>query len=236
LASSSLYLLHGTPIVNSPSKTIRVYIVEDQVQILKSLLKILENAKGIQLAGTALSGESAVVDIPELKPDVVLLDLELPRMDGIAVTREIKTSCPSTEILIFTVFDNEEKVLEAIKAGASGYLLKASGTTKLLEAICEVHAGGTIIQPNLARKLLRHFHNDTSPEQLEEAEQPKLTQREQEILLLIAKGVSNAEAAKLLSLSKATIRTHLEHIYRKLDVANRVEAVTEGLRKGLIQL
>jgi len=222
--------------MNAPSKTIRVYVVEDQIQILKSLLKILETSSGIQLVGTALSGESAVVDIPELRPDVVLLDLELPRMDGIAVTREIKTTCPSAEILIFTVFDNEEKVLEAIKAGASGYLLKASGKTKLLEAIYEVHAGGTIIQPNLARKLLRHFHNDASAEPLEEPNQPSLTQREQEILLLIAKGVSNAEAAKLLRLSKATIRTHLEHIYRKLDVANRVEAVTEGLRKGIIQL
>jgi len=221
--------------MNASSKTISVYIVEDQIQILKSLLKILETSGNIQLVGTALSGESAVVDIPELKPDVVLLDLELPRMDGIAVTREIKTTCPSAEVLIFTVFDNEEKVLEAIKAGASGYLLKASGTTKLLNAIYEVHAGGSIIQPNLARKLLRHFHSGSS-EKLEEANKPTLTQREQEILLLIAKGVSNAEAAKLLHLSKATIRTHLEHIYRKLDVANRVEAVTEGLRKGLIQL
>ncbi|MCL2625613.1 MAG: response regulator transcription factor [Cystobacterineae bacterium] len=220
---------------NSPPKNIRVYIVEDQIQILKSLLKLLENASGIELVGTALSGESAVVDIPELRPNVVLLDLELPRMDGIAVTREIKTTCPSAEVLIFTVFDNEEKVLEAIRAGASGYLLKASGARKLLEAIHEVHAGGTIIQPNLARKLLRHFHNDTSIETTEEPA-PTLTQREQEILLLIAKGVSNAEAAKLLNLSKATIRTHLEHIYRKLDVANRVEAVTEGLRKGIIQL
>jgi len=222
--------------MNASSKTITVYVVEDQIQILRSLLKILETSGGIQLVGTALSGESAVVDIPELKPDVVLLDLELPRMDGIAVTREIKTTCPTAEVLIFTVFDNEDKVLEAIKAGASGYLLKASGSTKLLEAIYEVHAGGTIIQPNLARKLLRHFHGGGLLEKMEEPEQPSLTQREQEILLLIAKGVSNAEAAKLLHLSKATIRTHLEHIYRKLDVANRVEAVTEGLRKGLIQL
>jgi len=222
--------------MGTSSKTIRVYIVEDQVQILKSLLKILEASGGIQLVGTALSGESAVVDIPELKPDVVLLDLELPRMDGIAVTREIKTTCPSAEILIFTVFDNEEKVLEAIQAGASGYLLKASGKTKLLEAICEVHAGGTIIQPNLARKLLRHFHGGSLPEKPEASEKPTLTQREQEILLLIAKGVSNAEAARVLHLSKATIRTHLEHIYRKLEVANRVEAVTEGLRKGIIHL
>ncbi|MCL2011559.1 MAG: response regulator transcription factor [Cystobacterineae bacterium] len=223
--------------MNAPSnKTISVYIVEDQIQILKSLLKLLNNSSGIELVGTALSGESAVVDIPELNPNVVLLDLELPRMDGIAVTREIKTTCPSAEVLIFTVFDNEEKVLEAIKAGASGYLLKASGATKLLEAIHEVHAGGTIIQPNLARKLLRHFHKDNASEPTETPNTPSLTQREQEILLLIAKGVSNAEAAKLLHLSKATIRTHLEHIYRKLEVANRVEAVTEGLRKGIIQL
>jgi DNA-binding NarL/FixJ family response regulator len=128
-----------------------------------------------------------------------------------------------------------------VKAGASGYLLKGVSSEKLLEAIREVKAGGTIIQPNLARRLLRHFHvpeTDTKPPPAYRAEPPMrpLTEREIEILRLIAKGLSNNEAAGVLGLSRATVRTHLEHIYDKLEVTNRVEAVTEGLRKGLIEV
>ena len=134
-------------------------------------------------------------------------------------------------------------MLEAVKAGASGYLLKGTPADKMVEAIKEVHAGGTVIQPNLARRLLKHFRVGETPaaapaanQQQPEPEGKKLSARETEILQLIAKGVSNSEAAGMLTLSKATIRTHLEHIYRKLEVTNRVEAVTEGLRKGLIQM
>jgi DNA-binding NarL/FixJ family response regulator len=165
-------------------------------------------------------------------------------MSGIDVTRAVKAEFPEIEILIFTIFDEEDKVLEAVKAGASGYLLKGTPADKMVEAIKEVHAGGTVIQPNLARRLLKHFRvgetpaapGPASPPQQEEPEGKKLSARETEILQLIAKGVSNSEAATMLTLSKATIRTHLEHIYRKLEVTNRVEAVTEGLRKGLIQM
>ena len=177
---------------------------------------------------------------------MLLLDLGLPRMSGIDVTRAVKAEFPQIEILIFTIFDEEDKVLEAVKAGASGYLLKGTPADKMVEAIKEVHAGGTVIQPNLARRLLKHFRVGEPPAppararaaqpQQEEPEGKKLSARETEILQLIAKGVSNSEAATMLTLSKATIRTHLEHIYRKLEVTNRVEAVTEGLRKGIIQM
>lgn len=190
-----------------------------------------------------------------MNPDVLLLDLGLPRMSGIDVTREVKAKYPGVEILIFTIFDEEDKVLDAVKAGASGYLLKGATADKIVEAIKEVKAGGTVIQPNLARRLLRHFRVDmnapaatpTSPEPVPAAApentaaegEPKfrpLSEREKEILQLIAKGVSNSEAARMLNVSKATIRTHLEHIYQKLEVTNRVEAVTEGIRKGLISV
>jgi DNA-binding NarL/FixJ family response regulator len=160
-------------------------------------------------------------------------------MSGIEVTREVKRRWPAEEVLIFTIFDEEEKVIEAVKAGASGYLLKGASAEKIVEAIREVHAGGSVIQPNLARRLLRHFRVPESesrpPPQQEEPGRP-LTQREIDILRLIAKGLSNGEAADVLGLSRATVRTHLEHIYDKLDVTNRVEAVTEGLRKGLIEV
>jgi DNA-binding NarL/FixJ family response regulator len=227
---------------------IRVFVVEDQSKILKNQLKLLEGSPELQIVGTALSGEVALDEVKRLMPDVLLLDLGLPRMSGIDVTRAVKATMPKVEILIFTIFDEEEKVLEAVQAGASGYLLKGTPADKMIEAIKEVHAGGTVIQPNLARRLLRHFRvaetaaesaaptTPAGPPLLEEPEGKKLSAREMEILQLIAKGVSNSEAAQVLGLSKATIRTHLEHIYRKLEVTNRVEAVTEGLRKGIIQM
>jgi DNA-binding NarL/FixJ family response regulator len=223
-------------------KPIRVLMVEDQTKILRNQLKLLEGNKEIEIVGTALSGEAALEEAARLKPNVLLLDLGLPRMSGIDVTRQIKATQPGIEILIFTIFDEEDKVLEAVRAGASGYLLKGSTTDKIVEAIKEVHAGGTVIQPNLARRLLKHFRvpeAGATPEPTPPAAEPEvrpLSEREKEILQLIAKGVSNSEAARLLNVSKATIRTHLEHIYQKLEVTNRVEAVTEGIRKGLISV
>ncbi|MBE2254243.1 MAG: response regulator transcription factor [Myxococcus sp.] len=232
-----------------PPSRIRVYVVEDQSKILKNQLKLLEASADLEIIGTALSGETALDDIRRLKPDVVLLDLGLPRMSGIDVTRAVKAEVPKVEILIFTIFDEEDKVLEAVQAGASGYLLKGTPADKMVEAIKEVSQGGTVIQPSLARRLLKHFRvpEAAGPEPKAgaapaaqalpaEPEGKKLSARETEILQLIAKGVSNSEAATMLTLSKATIRTHLEHIYRKLEVTNRVEAVTEGLRKGIIQM
>ena len=234
--------------VPSPASTaaapIRVFVVEDQTKILKNQLKLLEGHPELTIIGTALSGETGLEEVRRLKPDVLLLDLGLPRMSGIDVTKAVKAEFPSIEILIFTIFDEEDKVLEAVKAGASGYLLKGTPADKMVEAIKEVHAGGTVIQPNLARRLLKHFRVGEPPSstpgpatnQREEPEGKKLSARETEILQLIAKGVSNSEAATMLTLSKATIRTHLEHIYRKLEVTNRVEAVTEGIRKGIVSV
>jgi len=229
-----------------PVQPIRVFVVEDQTKILKAQLRLLESQPELQIVGTALSGEAALEQLPQASPHVVLLDLGLPGMSGIEVTRKIKADLPRVEILIFTIFDEEDKVLEAVRAGASGYLLKGATADKIVEAIKEVQAGGTVIQPNLARRLLRHFRvgeaqagaraPPPAPDPEPEKRQPPLSQRETEILQLIAKGVSNTEAAQVLGLSKATIRTHLEHIYAKLEVTNRVEAVTEGIRKGLISV
>jgi DNA-binding NarL/FixJ family response regulator len=232
---------------------IKVLVVEDQPQILKQQLKILGESQEVEVVGTALSGEAALdwlqanAQSAAKWPDVILEDLGLPRMTGIEVTREVKRLYPKIEVLIFTIFDEEEKVIEAVKAGASGYLLKGTTADKIVEAIREVKSGGSVIQPNLARRLLQHFKVPESadapierpappPGQREEPPSRPLTEREIEILRLIAKGLSNNEAARVLTLSRATVRTHLEHIYEKLEVTNRVEAVTEGLRKGLIEM
>jgi DNA-binding NarL/FixJ family response regulator len=234
-------------------KKIRLFIVEDQPKILKTQLRLLEQFDEIKIVDTALSGEEALEKICKLNapPDVILCDLGLPQMSGVDVTRFVKLKYPSVEILIFTVFDEEDRVLDAIRAGASGYMLKGAETEKIVENIHEIHQGGTVIQPNLARKLLKYFKMPEEGKPSREimlreekvhfansdmGTRRSLTERELECLQMIAKGLSNNEAAGVLGLSKATIRTHLEHIYQKLDVTNRVEAVTEGIRQGIIEI
>ncbi len=242
---------------------IRVLVVEDQPKILKTQIKLLETYPDIEIVGSALSGETALEEVEAKRPEVLLCDLGLPQMSGIDVTRAVKGRFPEIEILIFTIFDEEEKVIEAITAGAAGYLLKGAPAEKIVEAIKDVKAGGSVIQPNLARALLRMIGAQVPVAGSAAAGRPSvppggrpspddgqgsdhapasnanvslLTDRELEILQIIAKGLSNNEAAKVLGLSKATIRTHLEHIYEKLDVTNRVEAVTEGIRQGIINI
>ena len=231
------HVFHG---IQSPTEAllvgIRVLVVEDQPKILKAQIKLLQTFDEIEIVGEALSGESALEMLDAVRPEVILLDLGLPQMSGIEVTRSVRQSHKDIEILIFTIFDEEEKVTEAIVAGAAGYLLKGTPVEKIVEAIKDVHAGGAVIQPNLARSLLRLIGRAAPFTRPQGENTSVLTDRELEILQIIAKGLSNNEAAKVVGLSKATIRTHLEHIYEKLDVTNRVEAVTEGIRQGIINL
>jgi DNA-binding NarL/FixJ family response regulator len=228
--------------VEDAMSRIRVFVVEDQPKILKNQMKLLSGHDEIEIVGKAMSGEEALENLEAVAPDVLLLDLGLPGISGIDVTREVKQRWSEIEILIFTIFEEEDKVMEAIQAGASGYLLKGMEAERIVEAIVEVAQGGSVIQPSLARSLLRHFRlpPESRPEGAGETDEredvPVLTPREVEILQVIAKGLSNAEAAKVLGVSRATVRTHLEHIYAKLSVSNRVEAITEGIRHGLIDV
>ena len=221
--------------MDEKSDAIRVYIIEDQAKILKQQVKVLSKYPQLDIVGTALSGETGLLEIGKQPVDVLLLDLGLPVMDGIEVTKEVKRYHPDIHILIFTIFDEEDKVMGAIKAGASGYLLKGMEGNKIFDAINEVHEGGSVIQPNLARNILAQF-DKPKVEDKNEPYQQSLSKREIEILQLVSKGLPNHEVGEVLGLTKATVRTHLEHIYKKLDVTNRVEAVTEGIRKGIIEL
>jgi DNA-binding NarL/FixJ family response regulator len=222
----------------SQVRPISVVIVEDEAKILRNQLNLLKGFTELTIIGQATSGTEAVERIAELRPDVVLLDLGLPGIDGIEVTRQVKARFPATEVLIFTIFDDEAKVLAAIRAGASGYLLKGMGVRQIVDAILEVSKGGSVVQPQLARRLLRHFQRQFGQAELSDPSEgySALSPREQEILKLIAKGLSNSEVATAIGVSRATVRTHLEHIYAKLEVSNRTEAVTEGIKKGLIDL
>ncbi len=215
---------------------IKIYIVEDQINILKTQIKMLNKFEEIEVLGSSLSGDIAIKEIRNLKPDVILMDLGLPDKDGIELTKLVKEEHPKMEVLVFTIFDEEEKVLKAIQAGASGYMLKGTSADKMLYAIKSVHEGGSFIQPSLARILLKYFSNDRKKEdEFPDEPEIKLTNRENEILQLIAKGLTNKEVANVLKLSHSTVRTHLEHIYQKMDVSNRVEAITEGYKRGMVE-
>lgn len=226
---------------------IRLFIIESQLAILKHHMGVFARFRDLSIVGFAHSGIEALKHFKSLSPTphVVLCDLALPDMSGIELTKRIKALNPAIEILLFSKSQTEDAVLEAIHAGAAGYLIKDSCVKKIHEAIVDVHNGGTIIQPCLARRLLKRFSaplfltpiaqlgkNDKRVDDVKTT----LTMRELECLQIIAKGLSNHEAAQVLKLSKATIRTHLEHIYQKLDVNNRVEAITEGIRQGIIEL
>lgn len=227
--------------------TTPLFVIEDQAPILKNLLRVLSGFSSIQLLGHATNGEDALCAIQALNrlPEVILCDLGLPGISGIDVTKRIKQNHPSIEVLILTIFEEEDQILKAIHAGASGYLLKGASGAKIVDAIQEVKEGGSVIQPSLAKKILKYFkmplegndvHEMIRTEEKRMFIPKRLTERELECLQMVAKGLSNNETAGVLGLSKATIRTHLEHIYQKLDVTNRVEAVTEGLRQGIIEI
>ena len=191
--------------------------------------------RGVKVIGTAMDGETGLVEAAKLKPNVVLLDLELPGMNGIQVTAKLKPRQPETEILILTTFDDEQKVYEAIQAGASGYLVKRVAGEKIVQGILDVWAGGTVLEAQLARRFWNYFQS------VQAQNAPKqnpwgLNPTELDLLRYVAKGLSNAEVGRVMSMERRTIRTHLGHIYKKMGVNSHVEAVVMALKSGLFSL
>ena len=215
---------------------IRVYIVEDQINILKTQTKLLSQYEEIEIVGYSLSSKNVLTDIEKLKPHVILMDLGLPDISGVDLTEMVKNKFPEVEILVFTIFEEEEKVVKAIQAGANGYILKGASADRIIYAIKSLYKGGSFIQPSLARILLKYFKLPSSQNLFPEEDKIDLTKRELEVLQLTSKGFSNKEIAGILGISKSTIRTHLEHIYQKMDVTNRVEAITDAYKRGMIEL
>jgi DNA-binding NarL/FixJ family response regulator len=213
----------------------RVYVVEDQPALLKNLLKLLSTFPELELVGSAQEGEAAVEEIVNLKPHLVLLDLELPGIDGIEVTRRLKRRANEVEVLILTSFDDETKVYEAIQAGASGYLVKRVGPDKIRSGIREVMEGGTVLEPIIARRFWNYFNSLKAKPQT--PDNPwQLTPLEMDVLRYVAKGLSNAEVGQVMTLERRTVRTHLSHIYRKMGVNSHVEAVVLALKAGFVEL
>jgi DNA-binding NarL/FixJ family response regulator len=219
-----------------------VFLVEDQPALLKNLVKALGTFPELDVVGTAQDGERAIEDIVRLKPRIVLLDLELPGIHGIEVTRRLKRRVPEVEILILTSFDDEQKVYEAIQAGASGYLVKRVGPDKIRSGIQEVLEGGTVLEPIIARRFWSYFQSvqarpATPPTTSPRGDNPwGLTPLEFDVLTFVAKGLSNPEVGQALTLERRTVRTHLAKIYKKLGVNSHVDAVVKALKAGIIEI
>lgn len=219
----------------STEKT-RIFLVEDQPPLMKNLIKALGLYPELEIVGTSGEGEDAVRQISELKPQLVLLDLELPGIDGIEVTRRLKLRGSDAEILILTSFDDEQKVYEAIQAGASGYLVKRVGPEKIRSSIKEVMEGGTVLEPIIAKRFWNYFDSIRSAAEKKKENPWGLNELELEVLRFVAKGLSNAEVGQVMSIERRTVRTHLSHIYKKMGVNSHVEAVVLALRAGIVEL
>ena len=214
------------------TESIRILIVDDHAVVREGLRALIEVNPEMELAGEAADGVEAVQKARSLQPDVILLDLVMPRKGGIEAISEIKEENPNARILVLTSFAEDDKVFPAIKAGALGYLLKDSSARELLQAIRDVYRGEPTMHPTIARKLMRELQR---PPELPPTEEP-LTVREVEILRLVAQGLSNQEIADVLVISERTVRTHVTNILTKLHLANRTQAALYALREKLARL
>lgn len=205
---------------------LRLCLVEDHRPTRESFIKLLRHAEGIVCIGAYENGKQALVDIPMARPDVVLMDINIPAPGGIECVRALKQSCPKMEFVMLTTYDETDLIFDALRAGASGYLLKRAAPDELIKAINEVRNGGSPMSMEIARRVVSHFHQIRQPS----IEDEKLSKRESEILSLLAKGLSYKMIADQLGLSPHTIHNRLRGIYKKLHVQSGVEAVAKFVR------
>jgi two-component system, NarL family, response regulator DegU len=208
---------------------IRILLCEDQTLVRHGLRTILELEPGMAVVGEAADGEQAVQRALTLRPDIVLMDIQMPRRSGVEATALITAACPQTHVIVLTTFDYEEYVFDAVKAGAMGYLLKDVPVPELMDTIRRVHAGESFIQPRVASKLLLEFGRRSRAPVEEE-----LTEREREVLSLLAAGASNREIGARLYLAEGTVKNHVSNILSKLHAANRTHAVSLAREQGLL--
>jgi NarL family two-component system response regulator LiaR len=210
------------------SDPIRVLIVDDHAMVRKGLLAILKNKPELELVGEARDGREAIECCGQLKPDVILMDLVMPELGGVAATRAIHQRWPSVRVIALTSFQEKELVQDALQAGAIGYLLKNVSGDELAEAIRQAHGGRPTLAPEAVQALVQ-------PPAEPAGNAVELTRREQEVLALLAKGMSNPEIAERLVISRATVKVHVSSILSKLGVANRAEAISLALRDKLVR-
>lgn len=212
------------------NRTIKVLVVDDHRLVREGLVNLLRVNPEIEIVAEAENGDEAVAKARSLRPDVVLMDVSMPGMNGITATRLVKKECPEAAVIILTMLDQEAYVYEAVKAGATGYLLKNAGLDELVRAIKEVHRGGATLHPDAQARLLKEYVALARRNR----ETYGLSGRELEVLQLLADGKSNREIAEELFISAQTVKTHIAHIFDKLGVSDRTEAVAAALRRGLV--
>jgi DNA-binding NarL/FixJ family response regulator len=209
-------------------EAIRVLVADDHPMFRDGLRTLLRDADGVELVGEATTGEEAVVRALDLQPDVVVMDLQMPDVNGIEATRRITAASPHVSVLVLTMFEDDDSVFSAMRAGARGYLLKGAAQEEILRAVAAVAAGDAIFGPSVATRLIEFFAAERPPQPF-----PELTEREREVLELLAQGKSNQNIARELFLSSKTIRNHVSNIFTKLHVADRAQAIIRARDAGL---
>lgn len=215
---------------NTP--TVRVLIADDQTLFRVGLARLLEEDPRVQIVGQAGDGAEAVKLAGSLKPDVVLMDLKMPNLDGIEATRQISASYPAVKVLLLTTFEADNHVIQALKAGASGYILKDSKPDSIVSSLLAVMAGERVMASAVANRVLEMLTGTTTPKEFYDG----LTGREIEILKLLAGGMANKQIAYKLKISEKTVRNHVSNMYEKLNIYDRSQAVLYAVRKGLVEI
>ena len=206
---------------------ITVSIVEDSDKLRETLVRVLNRADGFRCVSHYANAEDALKDLPQAKPDVVLMDINLPGMNGVECVRQLKKTAPEIQVMMLTVYEDTENIFDALAAGASGYMLKRTAGKELLEAIAEVKRGGSPMTTHIARKVVQSFQRSAASEAATES----LSDREQQVLDLLSQGLMYKEIADKLSISYETVHTYIRRIYEKLQVRTRTEAVAKFLRR-----
>jgi DNA-binding NarL/FixJ family response regulator len=214
---------------------IRVLVADDQALVRGGFRMILDAQKDIEVVDEAEDGREALAKVRDLRPDVVLMDIRMPELDGLEATRRLLAGDCGSRVLILTTFDADEYVYEAMKAGASGFLLKDVRPEQLAEAVRTVAAGDALLAPAITRRLVEQFVRRPPPGAGRPPELDELTERELDVLVLVARGLSNSEIASALFLTEATVKTHLTHLLTKLNLRDRVQAVVLAYESGLVQ-
>jgi DNA-binding NarL/FixJ family response regulator len=210
---------------------IRIVIADDHAVVREGTRTLLEREADMELVGEAGDGEKALELIAKLKPDVAILDINMPRLNGIEVTRRVKSISPQTAILILTIYDNDQYIFSLLEAGAAGYLLKEAPTAELIKAVRSIYAGEPVLHPSVADKVIQRALKGRDKVG-EDDSYSELSQREKEVLQLAAKGLSNQAIADQLHLSIRTVQRHLNSIFNKLNVGSRTEAIFQSVKKG----